>query len=197
MRTSAPVCVGPGDNGRRMPLRDFVTAEGQEGWRYELSRGVVSVLDIRGFRHFAVVEAFRRQLYTYEFGQPPHPLMIGCPGHAKLVISAFESERHPDITVYLTPPPIKRDDPWEIWIPEMVIEVTDPETRHVDLELKPEEYMAFGVKEYVVVDSADKQIVLFSVDAPSSPRVLESGERYASQALASFVLNVSDIFKTE
>jgi Uma2 family endonuclease len=176
-----------------MSLRDFDKAEGREGWRYELSRGVITVMSIRWFPHIAIVEAFRKQLYAFEFGNPPHPLMIAGPGQCKLLIAAFESERHPDTTVYDKPPPIKKDDPWDIWVPEMMIEVVDDETRHADLVQKPKEYMSFGVTEYFAVDAAESRILVYSADAPNHPQKLTIGDQFPSRAVPGFVLDVEPV----
>jgi hypothetical protein len=52
--------IGPHDRGRRMSLEDFDHAEGQEGYLYELSRGVITVMDVPNPRHLAQVNAIRR-----------------------------------------------------------------------------------------------------------------------------------------
>ena len=47
--------IGPGDHGRRMSLEEFEHAEGQEGRLYELSRGVITVVDVPKPRHLKIV----------------------------------------------------------------------------------------------------------------------------------------------
>ena len=44
-----------------MSLAEFDHAEGKEGYRYELSRGVVTVMDVPKLRHGRQVDAVRRQ----------------------------------------------------------------------------------------------------------------------------------------
>jgi hypothetical protein len=44
--------IGPADNGRRMSLAEFEQAEGQEGYVYELSRGIITVSDVPTRMHF-------------------------------------------------------------------------------------------------------------------------------------------------
>lgn len=175
-----------------MSLADFDKAEGQEGWRYELSRGVVSVLAIRWFPHIALLDEVQKQLYGYRLGDPESPLMIGSGGHCKLLVRAFESERQPDVTVYRKPPLVK-DDPWDVWVPQVVVEVVDEETRHVDLVLKPEEYMAFGVAEYFAVDAAENRVLVFEAGASGGPTAFRSEDRFSSRALPGFVLDVGRV----
>ncbi len=43
--------IGPADHGRRMSLAEFEHAEVQEGYHYELSRGVITVSDVPNRRH--------------------------------------------------------------------------------------------------------------------------------------------------
>ena len=47
--------IGPADHGRRMSLEEFDHAEGQEGYLYELSRGVITVADVPRRRHLLLV----------------------------------------------------------------------------------------------------------------------------------------------
>ena len=64
------VKVGPADHGRRMSLDEFDHAEGQEGYVYELSRGVVTVVGVPNPGHLAQVNAVRWQLAAYAQGHP-------------------------------------------------------------------------------------------------------------------------------
>ena len=63
------VKVGPSDHGRRMSLQEFDKAEVQEGYLYELGRGVIVVSDVPAPRHLAMVNAIRRQLMAYDLAK--------------------------------------------------------------------------------------------------------------------------------
>jgi Uma2 family endonuclease len=152
--------IGPADHGRRMRLADFEHAKVREGYVYELSRGTITVFDIPNRPHLLVLHAVRDQLCAYSLDHPePHLLILaGC--ECKLLIPAFESERHPDVSVYLTePPPIDDATLWRHWAPELVIEVVDPCSRRHDYEEKPDEYLRLGVSEYWIVDGPKQAIV--------------------------------------
>jgi hypothetical protein len=56
--------IGPSDYGRLMSLDEFDLAEGRDGSPYELSRGVITVVDVPGPRHLAQVNAIRRRLHA-------------------------------------------------------------------------------------------------------------------------------------
>ena len=47
--------IGPADQGRRMSLEEFEHAEAEEERLYELSRGVVTVVDVPNPGHLALV----------------------------------------------------------------------------------------------------------------------------------------------
>ena len=102
--------VGPADNGRRMGLEEFEHAEVVQGYHYELSRGVVTVSDVPSRVHLLQVTATRDQLQSYKLLYPSRIHIIAAGSECKLLIGEFESERHPDLAVYLTPPPEIDDD---------------------------------------------------------------------------------------
>ena len=64
------VKVGPKDHGRRMSLDEFDHAEGQEGYCYELSRGIITVTDVPHPKHLIQVSGIRRQLAAYDLNNP-------------------------------------------------------------------------------------------------------------------------------
>jgi hypothetical protein len=95
------VRIGPGDNGRRMSLAEFDLADGDDGHLYELGNGVITVVDVPGKPHFDQVDEVKRQLYAYRTAHPQAVCRIGGGGEVKLLITGADSERHPDVAVYL------------------------------------------------------------------------------------------------
>lgn len=189
--------VGPADHGRRMSLADFEDAEAKEGYRYELARGVVVVTDIPDTSHLAVVFQLKRQLYAYRQPHREVIAMITSASESKILIDDYESERHPDISVYKTRPP-KDGDVWRIWVPELVIEVVSPTTARCDYEEKPEEYLRVGVAEYWVVDptrgEGGEVLVLTRSGAGWQHRVVRRGERLSTFVLPGFELDTATVF---
>jgi hypothetical protein len=146
--------IGPADHGRLMGLDEFAEAEVQEGRIFELSRGMVTMVEIPKKRHMLQVAAVRDQLQVYKSLNPGRIEVIASGNECKLTIVALNSERHPDLAVYLTPPPETEDeDFWVRWVPEIVVEVVSPSSRKRDYDEKPEEYLRAGVKEYWIVDA--------------------------------------------
>jgi Uma2 family endonuclease len=152
--------IGPADNGRRMSLEDFEQAEEQGGYLYELSRGIITVSDVPNRLHLFLVAGMRNVLQAYMAIQAGRIQIIAAGNECKLLIGDFESERHPDLALYLTPAPEIDDETlWKVWIPEIEIEVVSRYSRKRDYEEKPEEYLRIGVKEYWIVD-AEKQVMV-------------------------------------
>src|SRR5437588_1918932 len=114
--------VGPQDQGRRMSLDDFEFVEVKEGYRFELSRGVIVVSDIPDPVHFVQYDVIRDQVVSYKLDHPDRIRNVGGGSECKLLMPETESERHPDLAIYKTPVP-RVENPWRIWIPEIVIEI--------------------------------------------------------------------------
>ncbi|HEY3241891.1 MAG TPA: hypothetical protein VGM03_00945 [Phycisphaerae bacterium] len=119
----AVIRVGPQDHGRRMPLRDFARAEAAPGYLYELANGVIEVSDFPDIGHHRTVWHARKALTAYDLAHPGIVDFMGGGAEAKIELWGRETERHPDISIYLTPPPEGNEQPWDRWIPEIVIEV--------------------------------------------------------------------------
>ena len=157
----ALVRIGPSDHGRRMSLEDFDEAEVQPGFIYELSRGIITVSDVPNPKHLAMVLEIRRQLARYDLEHPGEIFGIASGSECKILLAGFESERHPDITVYKTTPP-EGKNVWAIWVPELVIEVVSPSSGRRDYEEKPAEYLQFGISEYWIIDGEKRKMVVQS-----------------------------------
>jgi Uma2 family endonuclease len=152
--------LGPGDHGRRMSLDEFETAEGQAGYVYELGRGVVTVVDVPKPGHLEQMAAARNQFIAYQLANPRRLHMVAGGADCKILLADLESERHPDVAVYKTPPPSAGDEVWSLWIPEVVIEIVSPGSEQRDYEEKPEEYFRFGVKEFWIIDAQRQEMLV-------------------------------------
>src|SRR5438105_8255110 len=103
------VTLGPKDHGRRMSLEEFDQAEGVPGHLYELSREVVTVVDIPDPVHFALIDAIRDQLVAYRLKHRGRIHGIAGGAERKILLAGLASERHRDIAVHKTPPPDRED----------------------------------------------------------------------------------------
>ncbi len=153
--------LGPYDHGRKMSLMSFEFAKVEDGYAVELARGYIVVGEAANYLHGMQIDVIMEHLRAYKISKRDaiHAIMEG--GSCKLVISAWESERHPDIAIYLTPPKEKKDRTmWRTWIPDLLIEVVSASSDDRDYTDKRDEYWTLGVKEYWIVDARREQVVI-------------------------------------
>ena len=155
-RTSDLPTLGPHANGRRFGWEEYhallEAGDYVEECRFELERGVLVVVDLPNPWHFYVIHRVREFFSEWARRHPGRIEMIGGGGESRFVIPITESDRHPDIAVYTTIPPSNDSHAWWDWPPELAVEVVSPESRTRDHEIKPPEYLAYGVGEYWVLD---------------------------------------------
>src|SRR5262249_37634734 len=133
--------------------------EAQEGYFYELNRGVVSVSDIPNQPHLAQIRVVQRQFYGYDHEHPGRINTIATGSECKLLIDEFDSERHPDLAIYKSLMPSGKDI-WSVWIPDILIEIVSAESQFRDYILKREEYWKFGVREYWIIDAYRRELLV-------------------------------------
>jgi Uma2 family endonuclease len=187
--------VGPQDHGRPMRLAEFEPAEGVEGFLYELGRGVVAVMDVPHVKHLRQVNETRMQLSAHQITNPGQIYVIASGNECKILLSDLESERHPDLAVYKTPPP-NDPDLWAIWIPELAIEVVSPGSEIRDYVEKREEYLAFGIKEYWIIDAAKREVlVLRRSRGKWVEQILKPGDICETKLLPGFKFDCARVFE--
>lgn len=188
--------IGPQDHGRRMTLVDYEFIKTKPGYRYELSRGVIEVSKIPNPYHGCFVDRLHMVLTLYRHY---HNNPIECclePSSCKILIWEYESERHPDLAIYLSPPPSDDDFTWRIWLPEIVIDIISPYTDRRDEPEKREEFLAVGIKEYWLLDLQSAcAIFLTRQGSQWRQQVLKSGDVYETRLLPGFQLIVAELFQ--
>jgi Uma2 family endonuclease len=154
--------IGPRDHGRRMSLKAFEFAQVEEGYFCELARGYIVVSEPANYYLLMQIVAINSLLWLYYAANPGRIHAITGGGDCKLLVPQWESERHPDISVYIAPPPKGPKDRtvWRRWVPEFVIEVVSESSRDRDYTQKRDEYWSLGVKEYWIVDAKLEQVVV-------------------------------------
>jgi Uma2 family endonuclease len=194
--TTTAIKIGPADNGRRMSLADFEHAEVQPGYLYELGRGVIVVSDVPNPPHLWQVNAVRLQLTAYQFAHKGRISAIVGGGECKILLDDQESERHPDLSVYLTPPPGRDSDVWSIWVPALVIEVVSPDSRDRDYNEKREEYLSFGVQEYWIFDAERGEMtVLRRTRGRWREQIVRPPDVYRSKLFPGLELDCGQVFE--
>jgi Uma2 family endonuclease len=189
--------IGPQDLGRRMALKQFEPAQVQNGYLYELARGIVVVSEGPGFSHLRQVSAIRRPLMKYQDQHPERIYEILGTMECKLLLWDLESERHPDLAVYLSPPPVKKGRQlWTRWLPELVVEVVSRSSVDRDYVEKREEYWRLGVKEYWIVDAKRMQVMILRRGRSQwIAKARRGGEVLETKLLPGFQLPCNDIFE--
>jgi Uma2 family endonuclease len=196
MTRTTTTIIGPSDHGRRMSLDEFDRAESREGYLYELSRGVITVVDVPTLRHLAQVNAVQRQVRVYDAANPGRIHTLAGGSDCKILIAGLGSERHPDLAIYLTPPPEEGEDVWLRWVPEIVVEVVSPSSRQRDYEEKPEEYLRFGITEYWIIDADErKMLVLRRSRGRWAERTIRPPDRYRTRLLPGFEFLTDPVFE--
>ncbi len=114
--------IGPNDHGQRSTLDEFIEADFEDGWLYELARGVIDVTQVPGPHHGMIVQKLSDVLTVYDLAHPGLIKYRPWGGACRLRLPGMQSDRHPDYTIYLdTSPP--GPSPWTRWIPHIVAEV--------------------------------------------------------------------------
>ena len=188
--------IGPDDNGRRMSLAEFDRIDGQEGFVFELNKGVIEVNATPHRRHFVQLNELREQMFAFDVHNSGVIEAIGTPDSTKMLIESEESERHPDLAVYTTPMP-DVDDVWSIWVPAIAVEIVSESSIKRDYEDKPGEYLAFGVSEYWIMDEFKKQMtVLIRPRGAWKEKIVKPSQKYSTRHLPGFALDLKPVFAT-
>ncbi len=153
--------IGPADNGRPMTLEAFREAEVEEGYRYELARGVLEVTHVPGNRHGQVVSNLYTSIASYHLAHPGVILRYGGGSEFRLWLPGLVSGRDPDLGVLLAGAPKRHR---QLGIPSLVAEVVSARSGDRDYRVKREEYLAYGLLEYWIVDLAARRFTLLIRD---------------------------------
>ena len=187
--------VGPQHHGTRMTLEEFAHVHGQAGHIYELEKGVIVVVDVPGLPHMLVKAAIRNALIIYQLAHPSRIFAVADSSDAVLRMPEMQSERHPDLLIYLSTPPPDDAQPWEYWIPDIVLEVVSPSSEDRDYRVKREEYLKAGIRLYWIADPATQTITVLTrrTDVWHEQR-LDSSATLTTPLLPGFELKLSAVF---
>jgi Uma2 family endonuclease len=185
--------IGPADRGRIATLEEFMSADFEEGYLYELSRGVIEVSDIPGINHGRVVQRVARLFNHYDDAHPGVINYLAGGGECGIRLPGMISVRHPDQAVYLDPPPPLRN-PWTRWIPHIVVEIVSPGGEERDYTLKLEEHLRAGVSEYWIIDPATRELRILVRDADVwSESIFKEGSTYKTDLLPGLEVRLEEL----
>jgi Uma2 family endonuclease len=152
--------IGPADHGQRMTLDEFIEADFEEGWLYELGRGVIDVTEVPGLNHGRIVDRITELFVAYAINNRGVINYRAAGSDCRLRLPGMQSDRHPDQAVYLYEPPPGENQPWTRWVPNIVVEVVSRSGVDRDYDEKREEYLRVGVTEYWIVDPIKRQLLV-------------------------------------
>jgi Uma2 family endonuclease len=163
---TSTIIIGPADHGRLMTLEEFLEAEVEEGYRYELARGVLEVTHVPNDPHGVTVWAILQFIAAYNLKYPRVIHRAGGGSEFRFWLPTMISGRNPDVGVVLLG--IPKD--WRGRRPaslafEVVSEGTDAHER--DYVTKRAEYLAYGLREYWIVDLPTKTVTVLIRDGDS------------------------------
>ena len=145
------------DNGRAMTMAEFLEAEEEPGYRYELARGVLEVTQVPGSPHGLVVCNLYRTVARYDQANPGVIFRYGGGSEFRLWLPGMGSGRNPDLGVVLRGTPKDLDGER---LPVLVAEVVSRSSFDRDHRAKREEYLAYGLLEYWIIDYLDRKMTL-------------------------------------
>jgi Uma2 family endonuclease len=99
------VRIGPANNGRTMTLDEFKEAEEEQGFRYELARGVLEVTEVPNDPHGVVVSNAYDAISLYRRDHPGVILRYGGGSEFRFWLPRMISGRNPDLGVVLVGAP--------------------------------------------------------------------------------------------
>jgi Uma2 family endonuclease len=153
------ISIGPEHHGRAMAFQAFIEADFQEGWLYELARGIVVVTEVPGIHHGRIVGRCTVLFVSYEIAHPGIINYRAGGGECRLRLPGMKSDRHPDQAIYLNPEP-EGPGVWSRWVPQIVVEVVSERGEDRDYVEKREEYLRAGVLEYWILDPKRRRMLV-------------------------------------
>ena len=195
--SKAKTKLGPQHHGCKMSLKAFEFAKVEDGHLFELARGYIVVSEVAIYSHSMRAAFIHKHLDVYHFNNPASLYVILTGGECKLLIPDWESERHPDLAVYLAAPKGRQDRTmWRTWIPDLAIEIVSESSRDRDYTEKRDEYWTLGVKEYWIVDARlERVLILRRGRSQWTEKTLESDGVCETKLLPGFKLSCKAVFE--
>jgi Uma2 family endonuclease len=189
-----PLRISLTDHGRRMTLEEFESADFEEGYVYELARGVLEVTYVPDDPHGFIVFNFNCAVGDYHRRHPGRILRFGGAAEFRLWLPGMISGRNPDYAVVLrgTPKNPRGQRP-----PSLVVEVVSEgaEARQRDYVTKKEEYLAYGLFEYWIIDPELRRVTVLTRDGTVwTEAVFTDGQTASGLTLPGFVVPVADLW---
>jgi Uma2 family endonuclease len=191
---TTPLRIGPTDHGRQMTLQEFLEAEEEEGYRYELARGVLEVTEVPNDPHGVTVSNLYIGVARYHLDHPGRIYRFGGGNEFRFWLPGMVSGRNPDLGVVLRGAP---KDFRGRRFPSLAAEVVSRGSIHRDYVEKREEYLAYGLLEYWIVDPIKRQVTVLTRRGDLwDEQVVRDDQVIPSLVLPGFLTTVNELWPT-
>jgi Uma2 family endonuclease len=191
---STPLRIGPADHGRTITLQEFLEAEEEDGYRYELARGVLEVTEVSNDPHGAVVSNLYVAVARYRLDHPGYIYRYGGGHEFRFWLPGLVSGRNPDLAVVLRYAPKDRRGRR---LPALAAEVVSRSSIYRDYVTKREEYLAYGLLEYWIVNPIERKVTVLTRDGDVwAEQVVRDDQVIPSLVLPGLLTTVNDLWVT-
>jgi Uma2 family endonuclease len=187
-----PLQISMADHGRAMTLEEFMEAEEEDGYRYELARGVLEVTEVPNDPHGDVVANLYDAIGRYRRDHPGFIRRYGGGNEFRFWLPGMVSGRNPDLGVVLRGAP---KDGRGRRAAALAAEVVSRGSIQRDYETKREEYLAYGLREYWIVDPRERRVTVLTRDGDVwDERIFRDDQVIASLVLPGFATTVAELW---
>ena len=148
--------IGPEDEGLEMTLDEFDACIGEEGYRYELIDGRLTVLPVPELPHESLFMMVYRPLFHYAMQHEEIINFVAPTARIFIPDRSSPSSLQPDIAAYRDFPyhlPLDQRN-WRAINPTLVVEIISEDTARKDTVRNVELYLTVpSIREYWIVDS--------------------------------------------
>lgn len=187
-------------NKKSMSYEEFIEMTEKSDQRYELIDGDVYLLASPNYLHQAVISEISVILYNWFKGKACRPLT--SPFDVTLERSANNiCVVQPDILVICDKEKINKKGRYT-GVPALVVEVLSDSTRSKDMIKKLDLFMETGVKEYWLVDTDKREILIYYFEKQKGEFTIKNMELYKnsetleSNAFKGLQVNIGEVFST-
>ncbi len=187
--------IGPADHGRRMTLDEFRDAEEEPGYVYE-SHGALEVIEFPKTPPRRIASNLFRVAANYNRDHPGVIDYFGGGMEVRIWKVGMDMARHPDLGVVLLGAPTDTvGDP----MPALVAEVVSRSSKARDYQAKRDDYLAYGVREYWIVDPFLRRVTVLlrqgdGAEATWAERAFEGDEVFVGEVLPGLAARVADLW---
>ncbi len=190
--------LGPSDSGRQLDANDFVRADMEPGWKYELVAGRLDVSPLPEISEWFWEEGLLDLLKLYAF---THPQVVGTvTAKARVITTDYGGACNvePDISAFRRR--LGRDDRWRDQPPFLVVEVVTDSHPQKDLVRNRGLYGVIpSIQEYWIVDPRrdvrrpELTVLQRGPGGAWVERQVASGETYTTDLLPGLVLDLAHL----